>query len=473
MPFEATIDAFAARAGRSVARRRRRRRSGARAGPIARRFAVYRNNVAVGADRRARGALSGRRGGWSATISSAAMARAFVAAEKPRSPVLIHYGDDFPAFVAGFRAGAARFPISPTWRGSRTRGSRPITPPKPTPLGLDGAGGDRARRARRAALSAASRRRGCSRLAHPAASIWAAHRRARASRARPRPGRPRTRWSRGPTPTFSCAFCRRAASPSPRRCFPARRSARRRRRSRADGFDPGRPSRRPDRGRRVPILIAEGVPTMTTADAPSAPLTRANPIARFTDALFGWLPMSLAMLVLRFALARAVLEVRHDEMGRLAHAVLRRAAIVRRRVQAASVRRRISPFRSPKRWRRCRRSARPSCRSCSCFGLATRYAALGHPGDDGDHPTHRSRRLGQLPSAVGGDGAGDPDLRAGQDRARLGVGPGLPEPRPARLISGAFWRRARSRPSGSSPRPAITPAAVGRRCGSGSLSTCP
>ena len=40
-----------------------------------------------------------------------------------------------------------------------------------------------------------------------------------------------------------------------------------------------------------------------TADAPSAPLMRANPIARLTDALFGWLPMSLAMLALRFALA--------------------------------------------------------------------------------------------------------------------------------------------------------------------------
>ena len=37
---------------------------------------------------------------------------------------------------------------------------------------------------------------------------------------------------------------------------------------------------------------------MTTADAPSAPLLRANPIARLTDALFGWLPISLALLAL-------------------------------------------------------------------------------------------------------------------------------------------------------------------------------
>ena len=42
---------------------------------------------------------------------------------------------------------------------------------------------------------------------------------------------------------------------------------------------------------------------MTIADASAAPLTRANLLARLTAALFGWLPMSLAALALRFAVA--------------------------------------------------------------------------------------------------------------------------------------------------------------------------
>ena len=42
---------------------------------------------------------------------------------------------------------------------------------------------------------------------------------------------------------------------------------------------------------------------MTAADASSGPLTPANPIARLTEALFGLVPMSLTMLVLRIALA--------------------------------------------------------------------------------------------------------------------------------------------------------------------------
>ena len=42
---------------------------------------------------------------------------------------------------------------------------------------------------------------------------------------------------------------------------------------------------------------------MTAANVSSPPLTAANPVARFTAAAFGWLPLSLAMLALRFALA--------------------------------------------------------------------------------------------------------------------------------------------------------------------------
>ena len=42
---------------------------------------------------------------------------------------------------------------------------------------------------------------------------------------------------------------------------------------------------------------------MIAADVSSPPLSAANPLARFTAAAFGWLPLSLAMLALRFALA--------------------------------------------------------------------------------------------------------------------------------------------------------------------------
>ncbi len=59
MPFEATIDAFA-RALSDPARPAPPQTQGREGRPDARRFAVYRNNVAVGADRRDRGALSGR-----------------------------------------------------------------------------------------------------------------------------------------------------------------------------------------------------------------------------------------------------------------------------------------------------------------------------------------------------------------------------------------------------------------------------
>ena len=42
---------------------------------------------------------------------------------------------------------------------------------------------------------------------------------------------------------------------------------------------------------------------MTSVDVSAPPLAPAKPIARFTAAAFGWLPLSLAMLALRFAVA--------------------------------------------------------------------------------------------------------------------------------------------------------------------------
>ena len=97
MPFETTVAAFAAGLGDPAAPPPASTR-GRKGAPDARRFAVYRNNIAVGligaiearypAARRLAGAEAFR-----------AMARAFVAAHKPRSPVMIAYGEAFPDFV--------------------------------------------------------------------------------------------------------------------------------------------------------------------------------------------------------------------------------------------------------------------------------------------------------------------------------------------------------------------------------------
>jgi Putative DNA-binding domain len=108
MPFETTVRAFAAALGEPSAPppATTHGRMGA---PDARRFAVYRNNVVVGLI----GALEARYP-VSRRIAGddlfRAIARAFVRAHKPRSPVMIAYGGEFPEFVADYLArGPERF----------------------------------------------------------------------------------------------------------------------------------------------------------------------------------------------------------------------------------------------------------------------------------------------------------------------------------------------------------------------------
>ena len=100
MSFETTVCAFAAALGDASAATPAMTR-GRKGAPDARRFAVYRNNVAVGLI----GALEARYP-VSRRIAGddlfRAMARAFVLANKPRSPVVIAYGEDFPEFAANF-----------------------------------------------------------------------------------------------------------------------------------------------------------------------------------------------------------------------------------------------------------------------------------------------------------------------------------------------------------------------------------
>ncbi|RQS25295.1 DUF2063 domain-containing protein [Burkholderia sp. Bp8992] len=69
--------------------------------PSPRRFAVYRNNVFVGLTDALRAGFP-RVGRLVGDEFFAAMARFFAAAHPPGSPVLLHYGAGFPAFLAAF-----------------------------------------------------------------------------------------------------------------------------------------------------------------------------------------------------------------------------------------------------------------------------------------------------------------------------------------------------------------------------------
>ena len=173
MSFETTVSAFAKALDDPSAATPPMTR-GRMDAPDARRFAVYRNNVAVGliGALEARYPVSRRIAGEDLFR---AMARAFVRAHRPRSPVMIAYGGEFPEFMAEYLArgeaepafeqiviarseatrrsrglqGARRLldcfaslamtivvrsncitlpPVSPTWRGWRTPGSGRITP---------------------------------------------------------------------------------------------------------------------------------------------------------------------------------------------------------------------------------------------------------------------------------------------------------------------------------------------------------
>jgi hypothetical protein len=81
----------------------------ARGIPDAQRFAVYRNNVAVGL----RKALAARFPLVERLVGDeffALMARAYIARSKPASPLLFAYGDSLPEFIEGFAPAAADAP---------------------------------------------------------------------------------------------------------------------------------------------------------------------------------------------------------------------------------------------------------------------------------------------------------------------------------------------------------------------------
>jgi Putative DNA-binding domain len=119
MSFETTVRAFATALGEPSASppAMTHGRMGA---PDTRRFAVYRNNVAVGliGSLEARFPVSRRIAG---DALFRAMARAFVRANNPRSPVMIAYGAEFPDFAAEY---LARVETSAAFETNRHREER-------------------------------------------------------------------------------------------------------------------------------------------------------------------------------------------------------------------------------------------------------------------------------------------------------------------------------------------------------------
>ena len=100
MPFSRTIGAFAS-ALSDPTRAPPAQTLGREGAPPARRFSIYRNNIAVSLI----AAIEARYPVTRRIVGKAflrGMARNFVARNKPESPVILHYGAAFPDFMASF-----------------------------------------------------------------------------------------------------------------------------------------------------------------------------------------------------------------------------------------------------------------------------------------------------------------------------------------------------------------------------------
>lgn len=146
--------------------------TGARGTADAARFAVYRNNVHVGLTR----ALAQRFIVTERLVGAeffAGMARVYVGECKPASPLLMHYGDDFPDFIAGF-APAAALPyladvarLEAAWtRAYHAADAAPLALARLAALAPEEMAGLTLRAHPSATLL---------RSAHPVGAIWAAH----------------------------------------------------------------------------------------------------------------------------------------------------------------------------------------------------------------------------------------------------------------------------------------------------------
>ena len=303
--------------------------------PDLRRFSVYRNNVAVGliGALEARYPVTQRIVGeeFFSELGAASSSRA----RKPRSPVMIAYGDDFPDFLArlgrrrsavpyladvarlenawveAYHAEEAGVLSSPIWRRGR-----------------------RLRSWRRASNSIPPR--GCCALPRPPPRSGPPIRRAPCRRRRRTPergedaliARPEADVSVRILPGEAYAFAARLASGATL----ARGGG-----ALDDTESFGTHLIWHRRGRRHRLDHSRRS-AMSVAAAAGFEAASSNPFARFTNWLFGLVPASLAMLILRLTLARAVLRLGADPLGRLVHPLLRDQNAVRRRLSAACLR---------------------------------------------------------------------------------------------------------------------------------------
>jgi hypothetical protein len=184
MPFEATLNSFVD-ALTDPARPAPAGTLGREGRPDARRFAVYRNNVAVGLIE----ALGKRYPVTRRLVGDEffrGLARAFIAGNKPDTPVLIHYGAGFAGFLEGFEP-VREIPYLPDVAQLENAWVEAYHAAEAAPLTLNDVAGVDPERLGEIVFAFHPAVR-LLRLAHPAASIWAGHQ---------GPGEPRApeRWA--------------------------------------------------------------------------------------------------------------------------------------------------------------------------------------------------------------------------------------------------------------------------------------
>lgn len=140
--------------------------------PDAKRFAVYRNNVvhSLVSALQARFPVTTRLVGEE---FFRAMARVFVAAHPPRSPLLMHYGDELPRFIAGF-APAAPVPYLADVARLERAWSQSFHASEATPLAVEALARHSSEQLENSKLRLHPSLRWL-RSDHPVATLWSAH----------------------------------------------------------------------------------------------------------------------------------------------------------------------------------------------------------------------------------------------------------------------------------------------------------